>query len=311
MGIFINNTDKPQRENKGRSLLEAATEYVALDVETTGLDPYFDEVIEVSAVRYKDGAAVGSFTSLVKPNNEVDEFITELTGITNDMLANAPALPEVLPQLLNFVGSSVIVGHNVNFDINFIYDTVSRCNLGAFSNDFIDTMRIARLAFKGLENYRLTTLVKVFGIANIPQHRAEADCLAAAGCYEYMKTWAQQNNIKFADLLAKAQPLKASSIAATVTEFDESHPLYNKVCVFTGTLTIPRKEAMQLVVNVGGIVADGINKHTNYLIIGNNEYCTQIKDGKSNKQKKAENYILAGQDITILSEAAFFTLLES
>ena len=111
-----------ERTNKGQSLIAFIDDYVAVDLETTGLDPRFDAIIEIAAVKVAGGKPVDSFATLVKPPFEVDEFITELTGITNDMLAHAPAIEAVLPSFLEFVGDGVVVGHNVNFDINFLYD---------------------------------------------------------------------------------------------------------------------------------------------------------------------------------------------
>lgn len=83
----------------------------------------------------------------------------------------------------------------------------------------------------------------------------------------------------------------------------------NKHCVFTGKLEkMIRKDAMQLVVNVGGILDNSVTKKTNYLILGNNDYCSSIKDGKSSKHKKAEKYKLEGQDIEIIDEDTFYNL---
>ena len=297
------------RENKGRSLVDLLEDYIVLDLETTGLDPSCDEIIEIAAVKVCAGSITENFSTLVKARNPLDDFIIELTGITDGMLADAPTLESVLPAFFDFVGSSVIVGHNVNFDVNFLYDNLQKRG-SIFSNDYIDTMRLSRLLFKDFVNHKLTTLVNNFGVTATPTHRALADCFATQGCYDYIKQHALNNKIDLQSLLVKKASVRAADIAATVTEFDESHPLFGKVCAFTGTLTFTRKEAMQLVANVGGINADGVNKQTNFLIIGSNEYCTQIKDGKSNKQKKAEAAILAGQDLTILSEAAFVDLLK-
>ena len=96
----------------------------------------------------------------------------------------------------------------------------------------------------------------------------------------------------------------------TRTEFDETHPLYGKLCVFTGTLEkMQRKDAMQIVVDLGGQVGNSVTKKTNFLILGNNDYCPLIKDGKSSKQKKAETLKLAGNDIEIISEDVFYDMI--
>lgn len=104
--------------------------------------------------------------------------------------------------------------------------------------------------------------------------------------------------------------LRAKDISTENASFDTSHPLFGKVCVFTGALEkMARKDAMQLVVDLGGSVGDSVTKKTNYLILGNNDFCQSIKDGKSNKQKKAEALILKGHDIEILSENVFYDLV--
>jgi DNA polymerase-3 subunit epsilon len=110
------------REGKGKSLLEAFDTYVAVDIETTGLDPSWDEIIEIGAIRVINGTAAKEYQSLVRPSNPIDTFITELTGITNEMLVNAPEITTVLPGFLEFGGNLPIIAHNANFDINFIYD---------------------------------------------------------------------------------------------------------------------------------------------------------------------------------------------
>ena len=110
------------REFKGKSIIDFPSKYVVLDIETTGLDPSYNKIIELSAIRVVNNAEVDSFSSLVKPINPIDDFITGLTGITNDMVLEAPSIEDVLPQFCEFVGGNVIVGHNVNFDI--LYDNL-------------------------------------------------------------------------------------------------------------------------------------------------------------------------------------------
>jgi DNA polymerase-3 subunit epsilon len=104
--------------------------------------------------------------------------------------------------------------------------------------------------------------------------------------------------------------LSANDITTENTDFDITHPLYQKVCVFTGTLDkMLRKDAMQIVVDLGGICDDNITSRTNFLILGNNDYSPLVKDGKSNKQKKAEKLKLDGNDIEIISESVFYDIV--
>ena len=101
------------------------------------------------------------------------------------------------------------------------------------------------------------------------------------------------------------------SMEAHTDDFDESHPLYGKMCVFTGTLDrMQRKDAMQAVLDHGGEIGNNVTKKTNFLILGCNDFCSSIKDGKSSKHKKAEEYQLKGFDIEIIDEDLFYAMLE-
>ena len=123
ISIGPSNTErKNQRPEKGNSLLTSISDYVALDVETTGTDPRWDEIIQIGAARVRDGSITAQYETLVNPGFEIDDYISELTGITNEMLSTAPTLNDVLPDVQNFIDKDIIVGHNVNFDINFLYD---------------------------------------------------------------------------------------------------------------------------------------------------------------------------------------------
>ncbi|MBE6882311.1 MAG: exonuclease, partial [Ruminococcaceae bacterium] len=101
------------------------------------------------------------------------------------------------------------------------------------------------------------------------------------------------------------------NIVTEITDFDTDTLVYGKCFVFTGILEkMLRKEAMQIVVNMGGFCGDTVTKKTNYLVLGNNDYCSTIKDGKSTKQKKAEALILKGEDIEVISENVFYEMIE-
>lgn len=304
---MITSAVENTRASKGKSLLSSILDFTVIDLETTGLSPAYDQIIEFGAIRYRNGAPVDSFQSLVNINRALDPFITELTGITDDMLASAPALKDILPEYISFIGSDVVLGQNVNFDINFIYDSCVACGLDDFSNDYIDTMRLSRRMYKDLPNHKLDTIAAALGVSGRGLHRSLGDCDMTAECYLHM--------IADADLFDQAMKSTSSSGAQSIVAEDglqnPDSPFYGKVCVFTGTLeSFTRAEAMQQVVNIGGLCEDGVNKRTNFLILGNNDYCKSIKDGKSNKQKKAEQLILKGAELQIIPESVFIDMLK-
>lgn len=305
--FFIENTSGSCtcREKKGKSLLVKTTDFTAIDLETTGLSPTFDSIIELAAVRFRDGKPVAHYEHLVNPGFSVDEFITELTGITNDMLAGQPKIEKLLPEYLSFIGDDLIVGHNVNFDINFLYDNCILLDLPPVSNDFIDTMRLSKRLYKNWPNHKLDTMMEELGVGSRGHHRALNDTKLTAECYLIMI-----DDADFDFATKHAAEVKAKDIVAQDGFLNEDSPLFGKVCVFTGALeSFTRKEAMQLVANIGGICGDGVTKKTNILVLGNNDYCKTIKDGKSLKQKKAEKLILEGADLQIVPESVFLEMI--
>ena len=298
--------------HKGKSIIAFPDNYVVIDLETTGLDPCYSEIIEISAVKYSNGVKVSTFSQLVRPEYPVDDFITNLTGITNDMLQNASMICDVLPHFLSFVSDSILVGHNVNFDVNFIYDNCELLHLPQFTNDFIDTMRIARKLFPDLKNHKLVTLASSLGVSYENIHRSLSDCEATACVYDLMRTAVYEKYGTCEDFSKKSGYKKTSAgdIVAQTSNFDVENPLYGKVCCFTGALDhFSRKDAMQLVTNLGGVCSDNVTKKTNYLILGNTDYCRNVKGDKTSKMKKAEKAMLSSQDIQIISENIFYEMV--
>lgn len=318
------------RKYKGKSIVDFPSDYVVVDVETTGLDYRCCYMIEVCAIRYKNGQKVDTFSSLIQPPKEeiydldpdtdelymveeyfVSDFITNLTGITNEMLESAPTEDNVIPEVLRFIGDSVLVGHNVNFDVNFLYDAAEAYDL-IVSNNFIDTLRIAKKVFPELTQHRLSDIAAACSSPITETHRALPDCEATAFCFNCMKDIISSKMLleDFCQLFNMSYSASLKGIVRTTDSVDETNPLYNKKVVFTGTLDkMPRKAALQIVANLGGIPENSLNKHTNMLVIGNGEFVASVKNGKTNKMKKAEDILQKGGDIQIMSEDVFFELI--
>ena len=110
-----------QRIHKGKSLIKNISDYTVIDIETTSLDSASGEILEISAIKVKNKQIVDTFSKLIKVNQEIGPFTTNLTGITNEMILNeGEDLIDVLISFSNFLENDVIIGHNVNFDINFL-----------------------------------------------------------------------------------------------------------------------------------------------------------------------------------------------
>lgn len=319
-----------KREFKGNSVISMPDEFTIIDIETTGLYTEWDDIIEVSAIRYnKEFEEIGRFSELIQPPCEnpesgefISDFISYLTGITNEMLVDADVIENVLPRYLDFIGDSFIIGYNVNFDINFIYDNAEYLELNHFSNDFMDIMRLSRKIHKEMQHHRLKDMAELYDIDYTNAHRSLADCLITKEVFKNLLIEGIDIFGSFEDI-SKAfhsknkkgsSRLKAEDFISQVNpdEIDSENPIYGKTIVFTGALErMERKYAFQIVTNLGGIPADGVTKKTNLLVLGNNDYCKTIKDGKSSKQKKAEQYKLDGLDIDIIPETVFYEMVET
>ena len=161
-------------------------EYVAVDLETTGLAPYKEKIIEIAAIRFRDGREVDSFSSLVDPERELPERIVELTGIRQEMLSGAPKEEEALDAFLTFAGDSILLGHNLTFDYSFIKTACAR-RKQEYERLGIDTLSMSRKALPELPSRTLEALCLYYGIDSGTSHRALDDARSAALLYERLR----------------------------------------------------------------------------------------------------------------------------
>lgn len=176
--------DKYKRLYKGHSLIKNLNDYTVVDIETTSLDSFSGEIIEISAIKVRDKKEIDIFSELIKPKNRIGSFTTRLTGITNEMLnKEGKDILYVLKNFKNFLSDDIIVGHNVNFDINFIYDSMYKNMNEYLTNDFVDTLRISRKVLPKLRNHKLDNLIEYFNLVKRDEHRALNDCILTNQVY--------------------------------------------------------------------------------------------------------------------------------
>src|ERR1700758_2231318 len=166
-----------------RSVPLTDLDFTVVDVETTGWAPDEAGITEVGAVRVHDGRVVAEFGSLVNPGTPVPPAITELTGISDQMLASAPPVAAVLPGLLAFAEGSVLTAHNAPFDLGFLTAACARTGLDWPGFEVLDTVRLARHLMatpQEVPDRKLATLASFFGTPVRPSHRALDDARATA-----------------------------------------------------------------------------------------------------------------------------------
>lgn len=192
--------------------------YVCFDLETTGLDPLYNEIIEIGALKVRDGKVAERFMEFIHPQEEISPMITNLTGITNEMVANARPADAVISDFLEFCEDDVLIGHNVGFDYSFMKSGAS--NLGLTFEKFgIDTFKIAQRTLKSLPSKSLSSLCEYYQIENKAAHRAYYDALATAKLYQTLAHYFENEDpplFKPQQLtykIKKVQPATAKQVA--------------------------------------------------------------------------------------------------
>ncbi len=161
-------------------------DFVAVDIETTGLNPGTESIIEIGAVRVRAGRIEEEFETFVQPERKLSSFITELTGITDSMLVEAPNVEHALRAFLDFAGQDVLLGHNISFDYGFLKKNMVLIG-EKFVRKGIDTLHIARRLLPDLEDRSLISLCRYYQIENNHAHRAKNDAVAAFQLYCRLK----------------------------------------------------------------------------------------------------------------------------
>lgn len=189
------------------------TKYAVIDIETTGGLPKRDKIIEIGIVLYDGEKEIGRYETLIDPGYSIPPQITRLTGITGEMVADAPKFYEVARNIVEWTQDAVFVAHNVRFDYNFIREEFARLGY-TFTRKQLCTKRLARKAIEGLRSYSLESLIHYLGIQVRHRHRALDDAYAASMVLDYV--FKQRDSQEFAlDLIH--QGVKESRLPAALS----------------------------------------------------------------------------------------------
>ena len=132
--------------------------YTVFDLETTGMSPVHNRIIEIGAVRLEHDGSMTTFQTLIHPETTIPNQITRLTGISNEMVANAPSFKDAAYQFLEFIEGSKLVSHNARFDLGFMQENLARTGLPLIKTGAYDSIQLIRKAFPRLPSYSLQTL---------------------------------------------------------------------------------------------------------------------------------------------------------
>lgn len=278
--------------------IEWYTDYVIVDIETTGLTRD-DLIIELAAARVQAHQIVDTYTQLIDPGMPIPSLITRLTGISDAIVAGSPSIDQTLPDFLQFCGNLPIIGHNVGFDTSMIRRACDAAGVPYTLTKGADTLHLSRRCLPSLDSYTLHDLCKSLGIVQQDVHRALADVSATAELYRKLsamplpdrsdRTARRKNTGVDVSKIADAAQRRGISFAGMTF-------------VVTGTCPLmTRDDVSDLIQHLGGSVKGTVSGKTTCLI---------YQDGiTSTKTAKAAEFRAAGAPIAIMPMADFLQLI--
>jgi len=281
---------KRNRYIDGKLLLAYPDDYTVLDIETTGLSPQNDYITEISAIKYRNNRRVDEFSSLVKPELSIPYYITRLTGINDAMVADAPAIDEVILSFMDFLADDIIAGYNVAFDLSFIAENLAGYYAKRLANNYVDVMKLAQNELPFLGRYKQTAVAEYFNIATDGAHRALVDCGICNGCYQKLKELAvadyhlppQQRELAIAPSFRRLRPLADKNIVGS----------------FNGLYL---KNLREILTALGASVAQHVTASADMVIVGTAD--ASVCDGAD--LQLAVSMKNVGKNIYILKEDVF------
>lgn len=221
--------------------------YVAFDLETTGLNVETDYIIEIGALKVRNGKVAERFIEFLKPEQPISPIITNITGITNEMVANARDTKSIIRDFLEFCGNDVLIGHNIMFDYKFTKKYASQYGF-PFEKKGIDTLKIARQVHKDLESKSLGALCEYYHIVNQAAHRAYHDALATAKIYHILAHEYEADNEKlFLPGQLQYKPKKTQPCTGKQTAYIQALCSYHELAMNYDFNVMTRSEASKII----------------------------------------------------------------
>ncbi|MGN1269833.1 MAG: PolC-type DNA polymerase III [Clostridia bacterium] len=189
---LVPDESSPVSFSKGQNIEDAT--YCVLDLETTGLSFRTEKITEIGIMKVKNHKVIEEFSTFVNPEKPIPQRVVEVTNITDDMVKDAPTIEEVLPKVLEFVGDSVLVAHNADFDIGFLKHNCTELGL-KLGNTYLDTLRLAKALFPEYKKYKLGIIAENLGIKVEVAHRALDDVDTTVKVFNVMLDMLKEKNV--------------------------------------------------------------------------------------------------------------------
>lgn len=280
--------------------------FIAIDFETA--NPDLSSICQVGTVTFQDGKVLERWQTLINPEDFFYPSNISIHGIDEKMVQNAPVFPQIFDTLRNLLSGQIVVCHT-HFDRAALSRVVDKYQLSQINCTWLDTAKVARRAWKQFtqRGYGLKNIAEMLGI-EFQHHNAEEDAWAAG---EILLRAISETGLNLEDWLIRVKgPICSKTTEKMDRNVDPEGQLSGEVMVFTGALSIPRREAADLAVKFGCEVASSVNKNTTILVVGDQDINRLAGHKKSSKHRKTEDFISKGKAIKILKESDFFMLIE-
>lgn len=221
--------------------------YVAIDLETTGLNPKFARILEVGAVKIVNGEIVDTYSKIVNAKTYLSDTIVNLTGITEEMMLQGEDIEKVITELIEFCEDYVLLGHNIQFDYSFVKKAAINHKL-TFEKKAIDTLKLARRFLPELEKRSLEYLSNYYHIDHINKHRAYFDALATSELYQlFIKEFYEGNEDVFEPYQLNYQVKKESPITPRQKIYLNDLVKYHKISIAVQIDSLTKNEASRII----------------------------------------------------------------
>jgi len=320
---------KPKKINDNEKIAVDNTKFAAIDFETANSDRA--SACALGIVLVENLKIVGKKYWLIKPHElYFDPFNVSIHGITEDDVRDKPEFNELWPEIRQYLDKNLVIAHNASFDISVLRHVLDHYEIEYPEFFYSCTWYISKKIWLGLNSYCLDNIANHLSI-DFLHHNAEEDAkacslIAIKACnYHNVKSFEELINlIQLKNGYLRANEynpvggfssyhgLRVKDCNPETDNFNESCPMFNRSFVFTGTLgSMTRKEAVQKVVNYGGICHQAVREDTDYLVIGIQDY-KKLKDGKrSNKMIEAGDLVNRGFNIEVIKEDDFLRMFDS
>lgn len=280
--------------------------FLAIDFETANAD--LASICQVGIVTFERGSVVEAWGTLVNPEDYFDWINVDIHGIDENMVKDAPTFPQISDALAARARDQVLVSHT-SFDRVALAQALAKYGLNQIPCTWLDSARVVRRTWTQFarNGYGLGNVCSALGI-EFRAHDAVEDARAAG---EVLMQAIRQTGLDLPEWLARVkQPIDPKSAEPIVYDGNPDGPLFGEEIVFTGALTIPRREAAALAAKAGCDVTAGVKKSTTLLVVGDQDVKKLAGHEKSTKHRKAEELIQKGQTIRILRESDFVRLID-